>query len=133
MQLVAHMKNVAITAEIVALAAKTEQALSQLPTQPDEIAEFLRGHGITGKQCYSTSCPIANWLKQAVPELAASATIAVTPLIAQVAQLIEVDVPSVVSDFIVAFDGGDYCFLFDHGQPRTGDDGDCPPTHGGFD
>jgi hypothetical protein len=40
--------------------------------------------------------------------------------IAEVAQLVEVEVPPVVTDFIVAFDAGDYAFLFDDEPRRVG-------------
>jgi hypothetical protein len=122
MEPVAHLKNATIPDDVVAVAARTEQALSRLPTGPEQIAEFLRGHGIRGTQCFSTSCPIANWLKREVPELAASTSVAVTPLIAEVAHQVEVEMPPVVTDFIVAFDAGDYDFLLDDGRNRVGHD-----------
>jgi hypothetical protein len=120
MEPVAHLKNSAIPDEVVALATKTEEALSRLPRIPNEIADFLHDHGIRGTQCFSTNCPIANWLKQEIPELADNTAVAVTPLIAEVAQLVEVDMPPVVTDFIVAFDAGDYEFLFDEQRSHVG-------------
>jgi hypothetical protein len=120
MEPVAHLKNPTIPRDVVALATKTEEALSRLPQVPNEIAEFLHDHGIKGTQCFSTNCPIANWLKQEVPELAETTAVAVTPLIAEVAQLVEVEMPPVVTDFIVAFDAGDYEFLFDDEPCRVG-------------
>ena len=128
MEAVAHMKNMKIPREVVELATKTEEALSRLPRVPNEIAEFLHVHGIRGTQCYSTNCPIANWLKREIPELAMSTAVAVTPLIAEVAQIVEVEMPPVVTDFIVAFDAGDYEFLFDDGRKRVGHSG-APPTN----
>ena len=119
METVAHLKNATIPDEVIAVATRTEQALSRLPSFPQEIAEFLRRNGIRGTQCFATNCPIANWLKQEVPELAANTSVAVTPLIAEVAHLVEVEMPPVVTDFIVAFDAGDYAFLFDDEQSRV--------------
>ena len=37
----------------------------------------------------------------------------------EVAHLVEVEMPPVVTDFIVAFDAGDYAFLFDDEQSRV--------------
>ena len=79
MEPVAHLKNPTIPRDVVALATKTEEALSRLPQVPNEIAEFLHDHGIKGTQCFATNCPIANWLKQEVPELAETTAVAVTP------------------------------------------------------
>jgi hypothetical protein len=120
MEPVAHLKNPVIPDELVALASRTEAALVRLPNVPDAIAEFLHGRGIRGTQCLASNCPIAMWLKHEVPELATKVGIAVTSLIAEVAQLVEVEVPPVVTDFIVAFDAGDYAFLFDD-EPRRVD------------
>jgi len=120
MERVAHLKNCTIPDDVMRVAAKTEEALNRLPQEPNQIADFLRGHGIRGTQCLSTNCPIANWLKNEVPELAAVTTVAVMPLIAEVAHLVEVEIPPVVSDFIVAFDAGDYEFLFDGDQCHVG-------------
>ena len=120
MEPVAHLKNSMIPNEVVALASRTEEALGRLPRMPDEIAVFLHDHGIKGTQCLSTDCPIAKWLKHEVPELASNVAVAVMPLIAEVAQLVEVDMPPVVTDFIVAFDAGDYEFLFDDEPSRVG-------------
>ena len=132
MEPVAHLKNSTIPDEVVVLATKTEEALSRLPRLPNEIADFLHHHGIRGTQCFSTNCPIANWLKQEVPELATNTAVSVTPLIAEVAQLVEVDMPPVVSDFIVAFDAGDYEFLFDDEGRRIGLGLSSPTTLGEF-
>ena len=120
MEPVAHLKNATIPDDVIAVATRTEQALSRLPRMPEEIAEFLRCNGIRGTQCFATNCPIANWLKQEVPELAAGSSVAVTPLIAEVGHLVEVDMPPVVTDFIVAFDAGHFAFLFDDEQCRVG-------------
>ena len=110
------------------MATRAEQALTRLHGMPAEIAEFLRGCGIRGTQCLSTNCPIANWLKHEVPELAANTSVAVMPLIAEVGHLVEVDMPPVVTDFIVAFDAGDYAFLFDDEQRRVGNEQAPPPA-----
>ena len=114
------MKNCMIPNEVVKVAARTEEALGRLPGVPDEIAEFLHDHGIRGTQCLSTNCPIAKWLKHEIPELDTSVVVTVTPLVAEVAQLVEVEVPPVVTDFIVAFDAGDYEYLFDDEPRRVG-------------
>jgi hypothetical protein len=132
MEPVAHLKNSMIPNDVVALAARTEEALGRLPCVPDEIAEFLHDHGIRGTQCLSTNCPIAKWLKHEVPELETGGAVAVTPLIAEVAQLVEVEMPPVVTDFIVAFDAGDYAFLFDDEPCRVGRAVDSPTTLGEF-
>src|SRR5687768_3458604 len=132
MEPVAHLKNATIPDDVIAVAAKTEEALSRLPRAPEEIAEFLHDHGIGGTQCYSTKCPIANWLKTEVPELAARTTVAVTPLIAEVAHLVEVEIPPVVTDFIVAFDAGDYEFLSGDEQRRVGNEEASSTTLGEF-
>jgi|SRR5687768_6403240 len=128
----AHLKNSMIPNEVVALAARTEEVLGRLPRVPDEIAEFLHDHGIRGTQCLSTNCPIAKWLKHEVPELDTGDAVAVTPLIAEVAQLIEVEMPPVVTDFIVAFDAGDYAFLFDDEPCRVGHAVESPTILGEF-
>jgi len=127
MEPVAHLKNATIPDDVIAVAtrteqARTEQALSRLPRMPEGIAEFLRGHGIRGTQRFTTNCPIANRLKREVPELAARTSVEVTLLIAEVAHLVEVEMPPVVTDFIVAFDAGDYDFLLDDEQSRIGND-----------
>ena len=132
MEPVAHLKNSMIPNEVVALAARTEEALGRLPCVPDEIAEFLHDHGIRGTQCLATNCPIAKWLKHEVPELESSVGVAVTPLTAEVAQLVEVEIPPEVTDFIVAFDAGDYEFLFDDEPCRVGRAVDSPTTLGEF-
>jgi len=120
MEPVAHLQRSTIPEDVIAVATKTEEALSRLPKGPDEIAEFLHDHGIRGTQCYATNCPIANWLKTEVPELADTTMVAVTPLIAEVAHLVEVEMPQVVTDFIVAFDAGDFEYLFDDERSRVG-------------
>ena len=120
MERVAHLKNCTIPNDVILVATKTEEALSRLPHEPRQIADFLHSHGIRGTPCFSTNCPIANWLKNEVPELAAVTAVAVTPLIAEVAHLVEVEIPPVVSDFIVAFDAGDFEFLFDGEQRHVG-------------
>ena len=120
MEPVAHLKHSMIPKEVVKVAARTEEVLGRLPCMPDEIAVFLHDQGIRGTQCLSTNCPIAKWLKREVPELATDVAVAVTPLIAEVAQLVEVEMPPVVTDFIVAFDAGDYEFLFDDEPSRVG-------------
>ena len=122
MEPVAHLKTGLISDDVVAVAERTEQALSRLPSNPEEIAEFLHGQHIRGTQFFSTSCPIANWLKRQVPELAASTSVAVTPLVAEVAHQVEVEIPPVVTDFIVAFDAGDYDFLVDEDPCGIGRD-----------
>jgi hypothetical protein len=132
METVAHLKNATIPDDVIAVATRTEQALHRLPSFPQEIAEFLRSCGIRGTQCFATNCPIANWLKQEVPELAASTSVAVTPLIAEVAHLVEVEMPPVVTDFIVAFDAGDYAFLFDDEQSRVANSPASAETLGEF-
>jgi hypothetical protein len=132
METVAHLKNPTIPRAVVTLATKTEEALSRLPLVPNQIAEFLHDHHIRGTQCFATNCPIANWLKQEVPGLATEPVVAVTPLIAEVAQLVEVEIPPVVSDFIVAFDAGEYEFLFDDEESRVGRHVDSPSTLGEF-
>ena len=126
MEPVAHLKYATIPDDVIAVATRTEQALSRLPGFPQEIAEFLRRNGIKGTQCFATNGPIANWLKKEVPELAAKSSVAVTPLIAEVSQLVEVEMPPVVTDFIVAFDAGDYAFLFDDERSRV--DNGPPPA-----
>ena len=132
MEPVAHLKNSMIPNDVVAVAARTEEALGRLPCVPDEIAEFLHDRGIRGTQCLATNCPIAKWLKQEVPELEANVVVAVTPLIAEVAQLVEVEMPPVVTDFIVAFDAGDYEFLFDDEPCRVGQVVESATTLGEF-
>ena len=132
MEPVAHLKNSMIPNDVVALAVRTEEVLDRLPRGPDEIAEFLHDHGIRGTQCLSTNCPIAKWLKHEVPELEANGAVAVTPLIAELAQLVEVEMPPVVTDFIVAFDAGDYEFLFDDEPCPVGQVVESPTTLGEF-
>ena len=132
MERTALLNKSTIPNEVVALAARTEAALDRLPRVPDDIAHFLRDHGIRGTQCLSTNCPIAKWLKHEVPELDINAAVSVTPLIAEVAQLVEVDLPPVVTDFIVAFDSGDYEFLFDDQPSPVGHALDSPTRLGEF-
>jgi hypothetical protein len=132
MEPVAHLKNCTIPDDVILVATKTEAALSRLPQEPNQIADFLRRHGIRGTQCLSTNCPIANWLKNEVPELAAPTAVAVTPLIAEVAHLVEVEMPAVVTDFIVAFDAGDYAFLFDDERTHVGNAIASPAALGEF-
>ena len=132
MEPVAHLKNSMIPNDVAVLAARTEEALGRLPCMPDEIADFLHDHGIRGTQCLATNCPIAKWLKHEVPELEANVAVAVTPLIAEVAQLVEVEMPPVVTDFIVAFDAGDYEFLFDDEPCPVGHAVESPTTLGEF-
>jgi hypothetical protein len=132
MQRTALLNESTIPDHVAALAAWTEAALDRLPRVPDDIAHFLRDHGIRGTQCLSTNCPIAKWLKHEVPELATNVELSVTPLIAEVAHLVEVDLPTVVTDFIVAFVSGDYEFLFDDEPSPVGRAVDSPTTLGEF-
>jgi hypothetical protein len=122
MEPVAHLKDATIPDDVLAVAEKAEEALRRLPSMPDEIADFLHDQGVKGTQCFSTNCPIANWLKREVPELGANTSVAVTPLIAEVAHQVEVEMPPFVSDFIVAFDAGDFDFLLDEDRSRVGTD-----------
>lgn len=86
------------------------KALEQLGNTSDEIAEALSVKEIKGRPRHSTACPIAHYLKDALPECE-TIHVCIPHAYLDSALNSSIPLPAPVKDFIRKFDAGEYLNL----------------------